>query len=61
MIDSVLVPYEPSWFSRWGWLVLALSGVGVVLLVAVISFGWWWMARRGKEGYEALEGEEEEQ
>ena len=61
MIDSVLVPYEPSWFSRWGWLVLALSGVGVVLLVAVISFGWWWMTKRGKEGYEPLEGEEEEE
>ena len=62
MIDSVLVPYEPSWFSRWGWLVLALLGTSVVLLVAVVSFGWWWMTRGRKEeeGYGALEGEEEE-
>ncbi len=61
MIDSVLVPYEPSWFSSWGWLVLALVGAGVVLVVAAVSFGWWWMTReRKEEGYEPLEGEEEE-
>jgi len=61
MVDSVLVPYEPSWFSRWGWLVLALVGIGLVLVVAAVSFGWWWMTRaRKEEGYEALEGEEEE-
>ena len=61
MIDSVLVPYEPSWLSRWGRLVLALVGAGVVVIIGAISFGWWWMTRaRKEEGYEALEGEEEE-
>ena len=61
MIDSVLVPYEPSWLSRWGWLVLALVGAGVMLIIGAVSFGWWWMTRVPKEeGYETLEGDEEE-
>jgi hypothetical protein len=46
-------------FTRWGWLVLTLSGIGVVLLIAAVSVGWWWMTRETVE-YEALEGEEEE-
>jgi uncharacterized membrane protein len=44
---------------RWGWLVLTLSGVGIVLLVAALSVGWWYMTRN-KAGYEPLEGEEDE-
>lgn len=61
MIDSVLIPYEPSWFSRWGWLVIALVGVGLLVLGGLGTFGWWyWNKRRQEEGYEPLEGEEEE-
>jgi len=75
VIDSVLVPYEPSWFSRcglhiktfkskltcrWGWLVITLVGVGIVLLIAAASIGWWWMTKGKHEQYEPLEGEEEE-
>nr|XP_018259015.1 uncharacterized protein I303_08558 [Kwoniella dejecticola CBS 10117]OBR81173.1 hypothetical protein I303_08558 [Kwoniella dejecticola CBS 10117] len=63
MIDNVLIPYQPSWFSRWGWLVITLSGIGLVLLIAVVSVGWWWMTRGKEEDeaqYEPLEGEEEE-
>jgi len=75
VIDSVLVPYEPSWFSRyvtsanesrlaltrrWGWLVITLVGVGIVLLIAAASVGWWWMTKGKHEQYEPLEGEEEE-
>ncbi|ORY29154.1 FAS1 domain-containing protein [Naematelia encephala] len=59
LIDSVLIPYEPSWFSRWGWLVFTLIGIGSALLIAAVGLGWWWMTKR-KEGYEPLEGEEEE-
>ncbi|WWC73256.1 uncharacterized protein I206_107222 [Kwoniella pini CBS 10737] len=63
MIDNVLIPYQPSWFSRWGWLVITLSGIGLLLIITAISVGWWWM-KRGKEEdenqYEPLEGEEEE-
>ncbi|OCF44928.1 hypothetical protein I317_01207 [Kwoniella heveanensis CBS 569] len=63
MIDQVLIPYHASWFSRWGWLVLTLSGIGLIAIIAAVSFGWWWMTRGRKEeeeGYEPLEGEEEE-
>ncbi|WWD21028.1 hypothetical protein CI109_105509 [Kwoniella shandongensis] len=65
MIDSVLIPYQSSWFSRWGWLVLTLSGIGVVLLIAIISVVWWYITREKKEeedgaGYEPLEGEVDE-
>ncbi|WWC91370.1 uncharacterized protein L201_006313 [Kwoniella dendrophila CBS 6074] len=62
MIDSVLIPYQPSWFSRWGWLVITLSGIGLVILIAGVSFGWWFMTRQKEEEnqYEPLEGEEEE-
>ncbi|WWD06482.1 hypothetical protein V865_004572 [Kwoniella europaea PYCC6329] len=61
MIDSVLIPYQPSWFSRWGWLVITLSGIGLVILIAAVSMGWWLMTREKDENqYEPLEGEEEE-
>ncbi|WVF65719.1 hypothetical protein IAT40_000450 [Kwoniella sp. CBS 6097] len=63
LIDQVLIPYHASWFSRWGWLVLTLSGIGLIVIIAAVSFGWWWMTRGRKEeeeGYEPLEGEEEE-
>ncbi|WVQ93365.1 hypothetical protein IAU59_000433 [Kwoniella sp. CBS 9459] len=63
MIDQVLIPYHAGWFSRWGWLVLTLSGIGLMVIIAAVSFGWWWMTRGRKEeeeGYEPLEGEEEE-
>ena len=44
---------------RWGWLVLTLSGIGVLLLITAGSVGWWWYTK-GKHEYEPLEGEEEE-
>ncbi|PWN35918.1 FAS1 domain-containing protein, partial [Meira miltonrushii] len=58
-IDTVLQPYVPGWFYRWGWIVattfavlLALSGVGYGL--------WTWYRRDGRIRLpEALEGEEE--
>lgn len=58
-IDTVLQPYVPGWFYRWGWIVattfavlLALSGVGYGL--------WIWYKRDGRIRLpEALEGEEE--
>ncbi|EIW66906.1 hypothetical protein TREMEDRAFT_34308, partial [Tremella mesenterica DSM 1558] len=59
MLDGVLLPYEPSWFSRWGWLVVTLSGIGVLLIITATSVGWWWFTR-GKHEYAPLEGEEEE-
>ena len=60
VIDSVLVPFQPSWFDRWGWLIITLVGIGIVLLIAGASFTWWWMTKRKEEGYEPLEGEEED-
>jgi hypothetical protein len=43
--------------------VLTLSGIGLVVLIAVASVAWWWFTRdkrESEEGYEPLEGEEEE-
>ncbi|WVQ75361.1 hypothetical protein IAR50_004980 [Cryptococcus sp. DSM 104548] len=64
IIDSVLIPYEISWFSRWGFLTVTLSGIGLLLLVTAGSIGYWFWTRE-KEGYEPIlvedEGEHEEQ
>lgn len=46
--------------NRWGWLVLTLGGIGVVILIAVISVGWWWMTRDKRAEYETLEGEDDD-
>ncbi|WFD31363.1 hypothetical protein MSPP1_002398 [Malassezia sp. CBS 17886] len=59
VLDTVLVPYEPSWFYRWGWLpLLVLFGVAVVGAGAFYLFWHMWPS-----GYapvpDALEGEEE--
>jgi len=45
---------------RWGWLLIMLVGLGVILVVAAVGVGWWWMKQGKKEEYEPLEGEEEE-
>ncbi|ODO01697.1 hypothetical protein I350_06523 [Cryptococcus amylolentus CBS 6273] len=64
IIDSVLVPYEISWFSRWGFLTVTLSGIGILLVATAGSIGYWFWTRE-KEGYEPIlveeEGEGEEQ
>jgi uncharacterized surface protein with fasciclin (FAS1) repeats len=62
VIDNVLLPYEPSWFFRWGWLV-GLIGLAGLLIIGLTALGIWLVRRRrAKEEakYEALEGEEEE-
>lgn len=73
-IDSVLEPYHPNWFHRFGWIVLVV--IGAVLLAALAAWGihrWWVYERgganggRGRKGTgngggelgEAMEGEEE--
>jgi len=61
LIDSVLLPWEPGWFRKWGWIVLSVL-VGVLVFGAL---GFWgvkkWKRRMGKngEGYERVEGEED--
>ncbi|CEQ40611.1 SPOSA6832_02239 [Sporobolomyces salmonicolor] len=58
-IDSVLLPYEPGWLRRWGWIVLTVfAGVAVVGLA--VGFGVRaWRKRKGLVQYERLEGEED--
>jgi hypothetical protein len=46
--------------NRWGWLVFTLGGIGVVVLIAVVSVGWWWMTRNKRDKYEPLEGEDDD-
>lgn len=58
LIDSVLLPFEPSWWRRLWWLWIVL---GCVVLVGVAGcLGWrWWRKRKGREHYEPLETEED--
>lgn len=57
-IDTVLAPYEPSLFYRWGWIVLTCAVIAAILSVAVFAVRWWRSGNRIKLP-EALEGEEE--
>lgn len=58
-IDSVLIPYEPGWFRRWGWIVLVVL-VGVVALAVVSFFAVRWYRRRQARKYDRLNSEEDE-
>ncbi|GAA5886633.1 hypothetical protein JCM5296_005355 [Sporobolomyces johnsonii] len=58
-IDSVLLPYEPGWFRRWGWIVLTVLA-GVAAVGALVGFAVRaWRKRKGLVQYERLEGEED--
>lgn len=57
-LDAVLLPYRPSWFYRWGWILLVCFGVGFVL--AGIGWGcWvWWRRKDGRIRLpDAMDGE----
>ncbi|GAA5987107.1 hypothetical protein JCM10908_001028 [Rhodotorula pacifica] len=58
-IDSVLIPYEPGWFRRWGWIVL-IALIGVVLLAVAALFAVRWYRRRQARKYERLNSEEDD-
>lgn len=62
VIDNVLLPYEPSWFFRWGRLAAILGFAGLLTLGLIALGVWFWKVRRSSDEpkYEALEGEEEE-
>lgn len=46
--------------NRWGLLIFTLGGIGIILLIAVVSVGWWWMTRDKRDKYEPLEGEDDD-
>lgn len=58
-IDSVLIPYQPGWFRRWGWIVLTVV-LSVCLLAIVGFFAVRWYRRRRAEKYERLNSEEDD-
>ncbi|GAA6019042.1 hypothetical protein JCM11491_002499 [Sporobolomyces phaffii] len=61
LIDSVLLPWEPGWFRRWGWIALVAAG-GVVVVALCGVWGvrkWRRRARKNGEGYQRVEGEED--
>ncbi|KAJ9118158.1 hypothetical protein QFC22_004062 [Naganishia vaughanmartiniae] len=62
VIDNVLLPFEPSWFFRWGWQAGLLGFAGLLTLGMTMLGIWYLHVRRAREEakYEALEGEEEE-
>ena len=49
-----------SLITRWAWLIFTLSGIGVIVLIAVVSVGWWWKTRDKRDKYEPLEGEDDD-
>jgi len=56
-IDTVLIPYQPDWFRRWGWIaVVAIMGACGVLCVALLVYKLY--NGRKEAQYEALENEE---
>jgi uncharacterized surface protein with fasciclin (FAS1) repeats len=61
VIDTVLEPYAPGWFTRWGWLALTIVGAVAVVSLAGTSVWWWWTTtKRKQEGYERVATAEEE-
>ena len=60
VIDSVLLPYEPSWIYRWGWIVAISFGSMMTLLGGgYVSYTAWQRRKLSQAGYESLEGEED--
>jgi hypothetical protein len=60
VIDTVLIPYDPGWFERWGLLVLTIFGVTAGVSLLGVSTWWWYTTtRRRREGYERVAQEEE--
>ncbi|BGO90815.1 hypothetical protein NBRC10512_000121 [Rhodotorula toruloides] len=58
-IDSVLIPYEPGWFRKWGWVVtLAVVLVSIGAVGAVFAVRWW--KKRQQLKYERLMQEEDD-
>ncbi|KAL8290110.1 hypothetical protein RQP46_003049 [Phenoliferia psychrophenolica] len=56
-IDSVLLPYQPGWLRRYGWIVaLVVIGTSVALCIGLL---FWKMWKGKKIAYERLEGEED--
>jgi hypothetical protein len=49
-----------SLIIRWAWLIFTLTGIGIVVLIAVVSVGWWWKTRDKRDKYEPLEGEDDD-
>ncbi|GJN89638.1 hypothetical protein Rhopal_002625-T1 [Rhodotorula paludigena] len=59
-IDSVLLPYEPGWFRRWGWIVLvSLLGAGVLVLAGLFALRTY--RRRRQARYERLLQEDDDE
>lgn len=60
VLDTVLIPYEPSWIYRWGWIVFtALAGTGVLGGGGYASYVAYQRRKAYRAGYESLEGEED--
>ncbi|WVO18265.1 hypothetical protein L204_105976 [Cryptococcus depauperatus] len=59
VIDSALIPYEPSWFYKWGVLTITLSGMSLLLLVVAAGVGYWFWTNKEREEYEPILVEED--
>ncbi|GAA5841472.1 hypothetical protein JCM11251_007151 [Rhodosporidiobolus azoricus] len=58
-IDTVLIPYQPGWFRRWGWILFtSLSAVFVLAILGFIGIRWYKKKREAK--YERILQEEDD-
>ncbi|GAA6046845.1 hypothetical protein JCM3770_005672 [Rhodotorula araucariae] len=59
-IDSVLLPYEPGWLRRYGWIVATAAGAAVVLALAGVYAVRWWRRRRQAKYDRLLQEDDDE-
>ncbi|GAA5908579.1 hypothetical protein JCM6882_003683 [Rhodosporidiobolus microsporus] len=58
-IDAVLIPYEPGWWRRWGWIVfVALFSLFGLAVLAFVGARWYRKRREAK--YERILQEEDD-
>ncbi|BGP15130.1 hypothetical protein JCM10213_006537 [Rhodosporidiobolus nylandii] len=59
LLDEALVPFQPGWFRRWGWILVS-SVVGVLVLAMAGFVGYRLWKKRSEVQYERLLAEEED-
>jgi uncharacterized surface protein with fasciclin (FAS1) repeats len=58
-IDAVLLPYEPGWFRRWGWIALSAT-VGALLVVLGGLYAYRKYQKRREAHYQRVLAEEDD-
>jgi solute carrier family 25 carnitine/acylcarnitine transporter 20/29 len=60
LVDAVLLPYEPDWFARWGWIVVVvILSLACTACVGLLTWKVIFWKRKERSEYQALENEED--